>query len=207
MEPSPFRELSEQELALLTDDELIAYIRGARTARRPSAATLALQMLVFGYWDTLVARAGLKLPVSATEDVAAIALESAIKSAFDGESIGEFRSWLHTILARKISEYYRSREGKPKLVPLITEHAGDEDVWGEEPSVEPADGTLVDLRRAIERAYTELGTGHQAVVDLYVFSEYSASEASAQTGEGENNVHQIGSRFRKRVKAILEADS
>lgn len=204
MEPSPFRELSEQELALLTDDELIAYIRGARTARRPSAATLALQMLVFGYWDTLVARAGLKLPVSATEDVAAIALESAIKSAFDGESIGEFRSWLHTILARKISEYYRSREGKPKLVPLISENAADEQVWGEEPSVDAPDGTLVDLRRAIEHAYSELGAGHRAVVDLYVFAEYSAGETTGATGESENNVHQIGSRFRKRVKAILE---
>jgi len=204
LEPSPFRELSEQELAPLTDDELIAYIRGARTARRPSAATLALQMLVFGYWDTLVARAGLKLPVSATEDVAAIALESAIKSAFDGESIGEFRSWLHTILARKISEYYRSREGKPKLVPLISENAADEQVWGEEPSVDAPNGTLVDLRRAIEHAYSELGADHRAVVDLYVFAEYSAGETTGATGESENNVHQVGSRFRKRVKAILE---
>lgn len=163
-------------------------------------------MLVFGYWDALVARAGLKLPRDAAEDMAATALESAIKSAFDGESVGEFRAWMHTILARKISEHYRSREGKPKLVPLISENAGAAEVWGQEPSVDPDDGTLVDLRRAIEQAYGELSAGHRVVVDLYVFSQYSASEAAAQAGEGENNVHQISSRFRKRVRAILDVD-
>ncbi|MEJ7789123.1 MAG: hypothetical protein WKF29_04490, partial [Thermoleophilaceae bacterium] len=203
LDASHFRELSEPELALRTDDELIDYIRGARAARRLPTATLALRILVFGYWDTLVARAGLKLPRSAAEDVAATALESAIKSAFDGESVGEFRSWMHTVLARRISDYYRSREGKPKLVPLISENAGDEELWGEEPSVGAPDGGVVDLRKAIEQAYGELAPSHQAVVDLYVFSEYSAAETTAQTTESENNVHQIGSRFRKRVKGIL----
>ncbi len=203
MEPAPFRELPEHQLATLSDDDLIAYIRGARAAGRLPAARLALQMLVYGYWDTIVARAGLKLPASAAEDVAGDALESAIKSAFDGQSIGEFRSWMHTILARRISEYYRSREGKPKLVPLISENAGDDEVWGEEPSVDAPDATVVDLRNAIERAYGELSATHQAVVDLYVFSEYSAAETARETQESENNVHQIGSRFRKRVKAIL----
>ncbi len=204
MDASHFRELSEHELALRTDDELIEYIRGARADRRLATGTLALRILVFGYWDTLVARAGLKLPASAAEDVAATALESAIMSAFDGESVGEFRSWMHTILARRISEHYRSREGKPKLVPLISENAGDEEVWGEEPSADAPDGTVVDLRNAIERAYTELSPTHQAVIDLYVFSEYSAAETTAQTAESENNVHQVGSRFRKRVKEILD---
>lgn len=204
MDTSPFQELSESELVLRTDDELIEYIRSARAARRVPSATLALQILVFGYWDTLVARAGLKLPASAAEDVAGAALESAIKSAFDGESVGEFRSWMHTILARRTSDYYRSREGKPKLVPLISENAGAEELWGHEPSVEAPDGTVVDLRNAIEQAYLELAPTHQEVVDLYVFSEYSAAETTAQTAETENNVHQIGSRFRKRVKAILE---
>ncbi len=204
MATSAFRELSEQELALLTDDDLIAYIRGSRSAGRAPAVRLALQMLVFGYWDTLVARAGLKLPRDAAEDMASTALESAIKSAFDGESVGEFRSWMHTILARKISEHYRSREGKPRLVPLISENP--EESWGDEPSVEPDEGALVDLRAAVVRAYDELPAKHQTVIDLYVLSQYSASEAAAQTGEGENNVHQIGSRFRRRVRALLDED-
>lgn len=205
LQASHLRELSEPELALRNDDELIQYIRDARVAGNRPAATLALQILVFGYWETLVARAGLKLAHSAAEDVAATALESAIRSAFDGESVGEFRSWMHTILARRIAEYYRSREGKPNLVPLISENAGDGEVWGHEPAVHAPDGTLVDLRRAMEQAYEELAPGHRVVVDLYVFSEYSATETWTHTGETENNVHQIGSRFRKRVKAILEA--
>lgn len=204
MDEPVFRERSEHELALLTDDELIAYLRRARAAGSTAAARLALQLLVFGYWDALVARAALKVPRAAAEDMAATALESAIKSAFDGVSVGELRSWLHTILARRIAEHYRSKEGRPRLVALISEHPEDEAVWGFEPSVDPADGTVVDVRRAVATAYAELSEGHRAVVDLYVLSEYSAAEAAAGTGEGENNVHQIGSRFRKRVRALRD---
>lgn len=202
MEQRVLREHREHELERLTDEQLIAHIRQSRAADRPDLARTALRHLVFGYFDTLLARARLKLPDAAAEDIAAETLESAIKSAFDGESIGEFRSWMHTILARRIAEYYRSREDKPQLVQLPGQ-ADDEHGGGLEPSVEAHDGTIVDLRAAVLQAYGELSEKHRAVVDLYVFSQYSAAETSARTGQSEGNVHQIGSRFRKRVQGIL----
>jgi RNA polymerase sigma factor (sigma-70 family) len=199
-----YRDLKEHELQQLTDDELIAQIREGRAAGQADVARAALRHLVFGYFDTLLARARLKLPEAVAEDVAADALESAIKSAFDGESVGEFRAWAHTILARRIAEHYRSREGKPRLVPLPGQSDSEHGNRGDEPSVEPQDGTIVDLRNAILRAYGELSEPHRAVVDLYIFSQYSAAEASTRTGETAGNVHQIGSRFRKRVRRIMD---
>ena len=72
----------------------------------------AIAVLVYGYWDNLVNRARLKLPDADAEDVAAEAIASAIASAFDGKSVGEFRSWLHTILSRRIADWWEARAQK-----------------------------------------------------------------------------------------------
>ena len=47
-------------------------------------------MLVFGHWHNVSRRVALKVPPSAVEDVTADVLVSAIQSAFDGVSAGEF---------------------------------------------------------------------------------------------------------------------
>ena len=50
---------------------------------------------------------------------------AAIKSAFDGTSIGEFVVWLNRIVARRgIADFHRDREDDPKVGPLPTEHHG-----------------------------------------------------------------------------------
>ena len=95
----------------------------------------AIGVLAFGYWDNLVNRARLKLPESDVEQVAGEALESAIASAFDGRSVGEFRSWLHTILSRRIADHWRGAKAHPAHRELATEHQGAEEVWGKEPAV------------------------------------------------------------------------
>src|SRR4051812_48226332 len=78
----PFRRLNEQELAARTDDELIAYMREAREAGATDAARLALQILVFGYWDIVAARVSQKLPAHAVEDVTGDVIADAIRSSF-----------------------------------------------------------------------------------------------------------------------------
>jgi len=83
----------------------------------------AIGVLAFGYWDNLVNRARLKLPESDVEDVVSEAIASAIVSAFDGSSVGEFRSWLHTILSRRIADYHEARSRRPKTAPLPGEDA------------------------------------------------------------------------------------
>lgn len=196
-----FHELSDHELQLLTDDQLIAYVRAARDAGAPASARRALAILVFGYMDLVRARVALKVPTREVEDVADIALVSAITSAFDGQSIGEFRSWLNTIVARRIADYHRRPQ--PETVPLVTE--GEEGYSGAEPAIGP-EGDTVDIDRAIDQVYEELSHAHRQVVDLYVFGDRSAADTAAALGEmSEANVHQIGSRFRRRLRELLEA--
>jgi RNA polymerase sigma factor (sigma-70 family) len=162
---------------------------------------------VYGYWDNLVNRARLKLRSDAdAEEVAAEAIASAIVSAFDGKSVGEFRSWLHTILSRRIADWWGAKEQKLDKTRLPSEHQGDEEVWGREPSVD-FEGEALFARECVRRALEEIeDPRHRRVIDLYVLAPNSAAETAALVGDGmtEANVHQISSRFQRRVRELLE---
>jgi RNA polymerase sigma factor (sigma-70 family) len=204
-----FRELPEHALSGLADDALIDYLRAAREAGRHDAMKTAVAVLVFGYHDTLMNRARLKLPDPDVADVVSETLASAIASAFDGSSVVEFKSWLHTILSRRIADYHDARTRTPKTAPLPGEHLGDDEVWGAEPS-EPFEGDALHARGCLEQAYCELERdSHRAVIDLYVLRAHSAAETAELIGEGmtEANVHQIASRFQRRFKQLLEEGS
>jgi RNA polymerase sigma factor (sigma-70 family) len=199
-----FRELPEHHLQTLSDEDLIAYLRAARAAGRHDAMKPAIGVLAFGYWDTLVNRARLKLPESEVEQVAGEALESAIASAFDGRSVGEFRSWLHTILSRRIADYWQKRERTVKTEKLVSEHQEAEEVWGDEPSV-GFEGEALHAQECVRNALDELPEAHREVVRLYVFGPDSAAAVVERVGDGmtEANVHQISSRYQRRVKELL----
>jgi DNA-directed RNA polymerase specialized sigma24 family protein len=206
---APFQELPEHRLSALRDDELIAYMRAARAAGRHEAMRAAIAVLVHGYHAVLLNRARLKLPDADVEDVVAETLLSAIASAFDGRSVGEFKSWMHTILSRRIADFHDDRSRKPKTAPLPSEHGGDEDIWGEEPS-EPFEGDALYARGCLGQAYDELEHGaHRRVIDLYLLGPHSAGETAKLVGDGmtEANVHQISSRFQRRVRELLEDGS
>jgi RNA polymerase sigma factor (sigma-70 family) len=201
-----FEELPEHHLSGLSDDQLIDYLRRAREAGRHDAMKPAIGVLVYGYWDSLVNRARLKLPAPDAEDVAGEAAASAIASAFDGRSVGEFRSWLHTILSRRIADYLESRKRKPRTKQLPSEHEREEEVWGEEPAVE-FEGEALHARDCLRHAQAEIeDSRHRRVIDLYVLGPHSAAETAELVGYAmtEANVHQISSRFQKRFKELLE---
>ena len=200
---SNFRKLKEHELVTLPDEQLIAYIQKARTAGRTETMTLALSVLVFGYLDIVTRRVALKVPGADVDDVAHEAILSAIRSAFAGESIGEFRAWLNRITVRRIADYHRKLEGKPKTVPLLSGDEEDDAGWGEVPSAE-FEGVSLDAERAIETEYGALSEAHQRIVDAYVFADRPASEVTSEEGTSEDNVHQVASRFRRRVRDLLE---
>ena len=201
-----FQELPEPALQGLDDEALVDYLRRAREAGRHEAMKPAIAHLVYGYWNLLVGRALVKLPNSQdAEDVAAEAMASALVSAFDGKSVGEFRSWLHTILSRRIADWHEARKRRPKPSPLPAENRDDDDAWGPEPS-EEFQGDGLHARDCIRQAYDEVeDPRHRQVLDLYVFGPQSASEAAEIVGDGmtEANVHQIASRYQKRVKELL----
>jgi RNA polymerase sigma factor (sigma-70 family) len=202
-----FQELPEHQLTTLTDDQIVDYLRRAREASRHEAMRPAIGVLVYGYWGSLVNRARLKLPSLAdAEEVAGEAVASAIASAFDGKSVGEFRSWLHTILSRRIADYLESRKRRPRTTQLPSEHAGDEDVWGAEPAVD-FEGEALAARECLRHAYEELENArHRRVIDLYVLGPHAAAETAELVGNEmtEANVHQIASRFHRRVTELLQ---
>jgi RNA polymerase sigma factor (sigma-70 family) len=188
-----FRPFDEHDLQHLADDELIGYMRRARAAGDPSAAT-ALAILVYGHWPNVERRVRLKIPAQHVEDLAGDIVADAITSAFDGQSVGEFVSWLNTITQREIADFYRRGPGKTRFA----------DAEGPEPETPPETGE-VEVRDAIERVMAPLRADHRAIVDMVVFEDRSAGDAAHAAGTTEANVHQVVSRFRRALRAELEA--
>jgi DNA-directed RNA polymerase specialized sigma24 family protein len=181
-----FRPLGEAELVRLADDELIAYVRAARAVGHASGR-VALAVLVYGHWHNVARRVALKVPVAAVEDVTSEVLVSALQSAFDGSSEGEFGVWLRTITARRIADFHR----RPRAVTVPLE-----DVSAEAPS----DGVVL-VADAVERVLSRLSAEHRRVVEAVVFEGRAASEVD---GVSAANVHQITSRFRRALREELD---
>jgi len=199
-----FRPRPEHELDALTDDDLIAYIRDARAAGAREAARVALQILVFAHWDLVVARLRMKLPAHVVEDTAGDVIARAITSTFSGESVGQFRSWLTTILRRAIVDFYRERERTIETEPLVGER---EDQATVQP-ISADDAGYVETQLVIESVLDELRDDHRHVVEIIVLQARSAEEACAEVdGMTPDNAYQIVRRFRKRLRDALEGDN
>jgi RNA polymerase sigma factor (sigma-70 family) len=196
-----FKEKGEHELAAMPEHELIAYVLAARAAG--TSTRVAVSILVFALMRDVRRRVAMKVPDEAIEEVSEAVLLSALTSRFDGSSVGEFRSWLRTIIQRRIADYHRSPKTDVRLVPLPDEHEGDDEVWGNRVSV-PFEGEAIDVERALDQAYGELNPDHCQVVDLYIFDDLPAGEVAGRVdGISETNVHKIAQRFRDRVSQLL----
>jgi RNA polymerase sigma factor (sigma-70 family) len=199
-----FEPLPDHNLQKLSDDELIAYIRAARDDGELPHARRGLAILVYGYERDVKRRVSIKVPSHAVDDLAHEALVRAIASAFDRSSVGEFRNWLHTIVDRAIADFYRRAERRPKETILPSEHAGEDDVWGAEPSLESEAGA-VELRIIVEEVLATFNEKHRLVIELHVFQGFTAAEVCDRIkGMSEDNVAQIASRFRARLRARLD---
>ncbi len=206
-----FRPKNEAELARLSDDELIAEIATARDAGHNDAARAALGVLAFRRYDDVRRRILIKVPYEDADDVASEVFISALKSAFDGNSVGEFVKWLQTITKRRVADYHRARPDEATL-PLAEEGDAEEDGRG----VRPIEGDFsgaIDTEAVIEQALGELSRPHRATVGFYVFDGFSAKQAAEQVNMScrdgltqpmsEANVHQIAKRFRERLRKLL----
>ncbi len=200
----PFQPRPEAELTHLSDEELIVYLRAAHAAGAPEAARTALQILVFGYWSHVSYRLERKLPAHVVEDVTGDVIVRAIQSAFSGESVGQFRSWLHTITDRAVADFYRARERRPEERPL--ERQDDEGTAIEPPA--PDTRGYVEVQMVIEDLLDELRPDHRRVVELVVFEDRPADAAADEVGGMTSaNVYQVVSRFRTRLRKRLEDDT
>jgi RNA polymerase sigma factor (sigma-70 family) len=192
----------DHELDRLSDEALIAYLRAAHAEGHGEAASRALAILVYGHWRNVERRVAMKVPPAEVEDITAQIMISAIRSAFDGQSVGEFAVWLATITQRRIADYFRRRPPTPALLTT----ADDDEPGSFEPAV-PSEEGAVEVQDAIDRVLTRLGEDHRRVVELLVFEGRSAADAVAEVpGMTEANAHQIVSRFRRALRRQLEGD-
>ena len=197
---SDLRVLTEPELERLDDDALLDYLRRAAAARHPSAGD-ALAIIVFGHWVNVERRVRMKIPAAHVEDLTGDIVADAIGSAFAGESVGEFRSWLSTITQRAIADFYRRGPGRTPTVAL------DDDKSAVQVAAPDERGTI-EVSDAIERVMGTMREEHRRVVDLVVFADRPASEAAEQIpGMSEANVHQVVSRFRRALRTELDGDT
>jgi RNA polymerase sigma factor (sigma-70 family) len=202
-----FRRLPDHELQTLSDEQLIAYIRAAVDASQLSAGRSALAVLVYGYEDIVKRRLRMRMPPYAVDDAAHEAMVRAVKSAFDGTSQGEFRSWLHTIVDRTRVDWFRDRARRPREDLLPSEHSGEEGVWGTEPVVDGEAGA-VEVRMIAEDVLKDFNRTHQKVIELYVFLGFSAREVCDKIdGMSEDNVAQIGTRYRAALRRRLDPEA
>lgn len=200
------RPLGDAELARLGDDELVAYAVRAREAGDDAGADRALQIFAFGLEDALRAFVRNRLDShgdAAIEEVAERALEDAIRSirSLRGETAPEARAFVFKIARLRVVDYHR--RGRVQTAPLEA---------GAEAGGSDADAT--DTALVLEGALAELRPDHKLVVERFVLSGYSARETAelvrrrldgqVDDSMSEQNVHQIGSRFRRDLRARLE---
>jgi RNA polymerase sigma factor (sigma-70 family) len=201
-----FRPLPDHELHQLSDEQLIAYIRDGRTAGGLAYARRGLMFLVYGYERDVKRRLSIKVPAHVVEDLARDALVRAIAAAFDGTSVGEFRSWLHTIVDRTAVDFFRRVERRPKEAILPSELEDDEGAWGAEPATDSETGA-VELRIIVEEVLETVNEKHRLVIELHVFGGLTAGEVCDRIeGMSVDNVAQIATRFRAKLRACLEPD-
>lgn len=200
-----FRPLPDHELQQLADDDLIVYVRGARDAGAADAARRALALLVFGYEPHIKARLRMKVPPHVVDDLAHEVLVRAVSSAFAGESVGEFRSWLHVITGRTIADFFERSKRRPMEAMLPSEHLGEDDMWGMEPTVS-GEAEAVELRVAVDEVLETLSDSHRQAVELHLFADLTAQEVAGRIpGMSAANVAQIASRFRSQLRARLDS--
>lgn len=217
-----FKRLGESELAGLDDDLLIAYAIEARSAGETETAKLALQIFAFGMEDALRAYVRNRMDShgdAVIEEVAERALEDTIRSILNlrGETAPEARAFVFKVARFRIADYLRSgrvdetpievaQEGQLGRTPGTSRH--------EESLQDSGDIDRADVSLVLREVLVELRPDHRAAVELYVLDGYSAREAAELAnrrlgGESddsttEQNVHQIGSRFRRDLRARLE---
>jgi RNA polymerase sigma factor (sigma-70 family) len=202
------------ELDHLNDEELIAYAVAAREAGEVDAMAAALAVIGNRRLSDLTRRARNKVPTQDAEELALQAMGEAVLARFEGTSVGEFVKLMHTVLSRRIADYYEKRERTVETTDLPDEH-GDDDDLRRDVAISPSETGAVDVQSVIDQALDELSEQHRRVIELYVFEDLSADDTADQVNAefpdsnpkmSVDNVQQIKARFKKRVRELLGGD-
>lgn len=193
--------LPEHVLDGLTDEELIAYIAAMRSRGNAEAAATGLGVLVFGHWENVRRRVALRVPAVEVEDLTGEIITSAVRSAFDGTSEGEFIVWLGTIVKRRIADFYRLRERRLDTDSLDAIAEG-----GREPATDGEIdlGGYLEVQAVIVELLEARSEAHRRVIEIMVFDDLPASAAVAEVdGMTAANAYQVVTRFRAELRRRL----
>lgn len=211
-----FRAQSERDLQNRSDEELISYALAAREAENADAERLALEILAFGLEGFVAAVVAEKIPSQDVPDLACDVLEGALKSLrregarFRGHTLSEFRGWLKRIAVFKRADWLDRQP--PPAQPLISEHEGDETVFGTEPATPDFADGVADLD-AFDQEMAKLDERKRLVVELRLLDDFSSNDTADRTNQAfpdwnppmtASNVDQIVSRFRKNLRGDLD---
>ena len=178
-------------------------------------------MLAFYYHDLVAARVAAKVPVDQIDDVVNEILISAMKSSFDGKSLGEFHNWLRTITRRRIADLTeKNKRKKEKESGLPSER--DED-GGHPPDEQGVEGgqEVVELNALVDSCLAAVPEAHhRRVIELYgptamgffgVSARETADMVNAEFEPNpkpmtEANVHKIYQRFKDSLRDAMGGD-
>lgn len=206
-----FHRRSDLELDAASDEEVVEYLVAAREAGEGDEVALALRLLVFGRMPFVEAMVARKVPDHAVDRVAGEAMFSAMKSAFAGESIGQFVNFLRTVTARRIADYWDSTRALGREAPTLDD---DDDRRAAVDPLDPVESVVIRgvIDAVIEAEFAR--ADHQRVVALAVFDDLATREVCDQVNDefpdldppmSANNVDKVKSRFRKALRTALDA--
>ncbi|MGA1213238.1 MAG: RNA polymerase sigma factor [Solirubrobacterales bacterium] len=223
----PIRRKTQEQLAALDDDGLMAYVVEARSEGETEEYESALGVLVFRWERTFLNRASRKIGeycrrsgyLSTANEAEEIVLET-FKDVFrgvdrfEGEAAGQFHKWVQTILDRRVADWFRSRNGEPKVDSYDGARNSDGEVVGMYEIV--GDGEIdvemtVELRILWDDALAAESERDATVVVLKARG-YSAADVAViieeeglDDGEGmsTDNVDTIYSRFRIKNRELF----
>ena len=223
----PIRKRTQQQLAALDDDQLMAYVVEARTEGATEEYGSALAVLVFRWEGIFRRRATGRIGqycresgyLSAESEAEEIVLET-FKDVFrgidrfEGAVAGQFHKWVQTILDRRVADWFRSKSNNPKIESYDGSRNQDGEVVGMYEVV--GDGEVdvemtVELRILWDEALEAESERDATVVELKAKGLPSADvaaiieEEGLDGGEGmsTDNVDTIYSRFRKKNRELF----
>lgn len=209
-----FRELNEQQLDNLSDEELIRYVARARAAGRLDAARRALAIFAFRRYDDLLRFALVRVPTSQdAEDLTQQTLVSLFKATFDGQVPGEATNFLYTILRRRIADFLELRRRRGGSDLPLPEEREEGERRGRDAARAEDFSDEVDSRDVVTRAMAKLRPAHRLVVEHYLLSGFNANETAEKVNTAlpdldrpmtPENVHQVAKRFRDALRGELE---
>ena len=201
-----FTHLPGHELGRRSDEQLLAYIRGARAAGQPRAAADAFDHLVFRH-RRRIAYLLFKVPADRVEDLVQDVFMAAFEAIVEGKKIDNFSAWTARVAHNTVADFWRGKEGRQLKVDRSAAD-GDDDGRRADRGEPTTDGDYgaAEVSQLIDQLLDARSATHRAIVVLYVIQGRPAGEVVEATGESDSNVYQVAKRFRDDLSRLLRGD-